>query len=252
VVSVVGRIAGLLTTAALALAVAACGSGGIHFQHNSISGSDSDSGSDARPTERVTYRIDEPVGAVNLDARSGSITVTAGPGPVGVTEQLYYTDDRPATSHQVTGDTLALREDGCAHLRSVNGRCEVNWEIHAPAGTALSLATSAGMISVTGFAGPVELSTHSGGIKAHRLSARTVSAESNAGGVRLAFVAPPDQVTATTDAGGVEIELPGGISYAVRADTATGTPDVDVARDADSSHQITARTGAGSIEISNG
>jgi hypothetical protein len=241
-----------VTTAALALAVAACGTGGIQIQDNSISGSDSDSGSDDRPTERVTYRIDQPVGALNLDARSGSVTVTAAPGPVSVTEQLSYTDDKPATSHRVTGDTLALREDGCAHVRSVNGRCEVDWEIHAPAETALSLATHAGTISVTGFGGPVELSTHSGGIKARQLSARTVRAESNAGGVRLTFVAPPDEVTAASNAGGVRIELPRGTSYAVRADTGTGDPDVEVARDAGSSHRITARTDAGSIEISNG
>ncbi|HEY2207237.1 MAG TPA: DUF4097 family beta strand repeat-containing protein [Pseudonocardia sp.] len=249
----------LLAAAALALLVplvtGCVQSGGSSEQSNSVNGAGSTSepgsgsGSDEGPNSRNDYQVTQPVGQITLDARAGSVNVIAGPGPVSVTESLRYSDDKPATSHQVTGDTLALREDGCRQERAVNGRCEVEWEIHAPAGTRLRLTTRAGGIDLSGFTADVAAETYSGGVDGRDLGGRTVTATSRSGKIRLGFTQPPDQVTATTKAGGVDIEVPAGTSYAVRAETKTGQPDIDVPTDAGSPHRIDASTSAGSIDI---
>lgn len=201
---------------------------------------------------QTDYQVSDPVTQLRLDAHAGRVTVSAGDGPVKVTESYRYSDDKPATSHQVTGDTLQLREDGCAHVRMINGRCEVDWDITAPAGTNLTLDTDSGGIAVTAMTGTVDAQTHSGGVRGRTLASKTVTARTDSGGVDLRFVQPPDQVDAISEAGGIQIRVPGATSYAVDAHTEAGGLEIDVPRADGSPHKITARTEAGGIEISTG
>jgi DUF4097 and DUF4098 domain-containing protein YvlB len=238
---------------AAALAASAC-----NPSTQNTSGADNSSStpgstsSDGSHTEQTTYQITQTVSQLQLDAHSGRVTVTAGNGPISVTESYTYSDDKPATSHAVNGDTLDLKEDGCQHERTINGRCEVGWDIQVPAGTTLALTTRAGGIAVTGMAGQIDAKTNAGGVRARSLASKTVTAKTNAGGVDLQFAQVPDQVQATSNAGGIEVVVPAGQSYAVQADSNTGRPEVDVNQSDSSTHKIQAKTNAGSIEISNG
>jgi hypothetical protein len=242
---------------AAALAAAACNPSTNPSTENT-SGTDNSSSTpgsesaDGAHTEQTTYQITQTASQLQLDAHSGRVTVTAGNGPISVTESFTYSDDKPATSHSVDGDTLNLKEDGCQHERAINGRCEVGWDIHVPAGTTLSLTTRAGGIAVTGMSGQIDAKTNAGGVRARSLASKNVTAKTNAGGVDLQFTQVPDQVQATSNAGGIEIVVPTGASYAVQADTNTGHPDVEVTQADNSTHKIQAKTNAGGIEISNG
>jgi DUF4097 and DUF4098 domain-containing protein YvlB len=69
--------------------------------------------------------------------------------------------------------------------------------------------------------------------------------------VDLQFQQPPDQVQASTNAGGVDIQVPPGTSYAVTAKSNTGHPDVEVQQSDSSAHKIDAKTNAGGIDITN-
>jgi Putative adhesin len=218
---------------------------------SSSSGPESSS-ADGAHTEQTTYEIAQTVSQLTLDGRSGRVTVTAADGPISVTESFAYSDDKPATSHNVTGDGLALEETGCQHERTINGRCEVDWDIKAPAATIITLSTKAGGIAVTGMSGAVDAKTNAGGIRGRALVGKTVTTTTNAGGVDLKFNQPPDQVQATSNAGGIDIQVPAGNSYAVQAESNTGHPDVDVTQADNSTHKIQARTNAGGIDISNG
>jgi DUF4097 and DUF4098 domain-containing protein YvlB len=199
-----------------------------------------------------SYQISQAVTEISLKGNAGDVDVVAGNGPISVTETLRYTDDKPVTSHNVNGDTLALTSADCEHERSVNGRCQVDWEIRAPAATNLTLRSESGGITVTGFSGTVSARASAGGVQGRDLTSRSVIAKSSAGGVDLAFTQPPDQVSATSSAGGVDIQLPSRTGYDVHASSATGDPDVNVQQDDNSPHKINAKTSAGTIEINNG
>jgi hypothetical protein len=249
-----GRL-GLAVAGALATALvgAACGPGqpsATSGQSSSTSGSTSAEG--GYHTEQTTYQISQPVNRLRLDGRAGRVTVTAADGPISVTEAYVYSDDKPATSHDVSGDTLTLRADDCPHQRPLNGRCEVDWDIKAPAVTVLDLTNRAGGIAVTGSAGELTMQTNAGGVRGRALTSKNVTAKSNAGGLDLQFAQPPDQLQATSNAGGIDIQVPAGTSYTVSAKSNTGHPTIDVQQSPSATHKIDARTTAGGIDINNG
>jgi hypothetical protein len=226
--------------------------GGCRVNGNSTSESDSSSGDGT--SSRSTYTVDDTVHTISFQGRAGHVKVTAatsgsGAGAIGVTERASFTSSKPVTSHDVSGDTLELREEGCPD-RPVNGPCQVEWDITAPAGTVLDLRTNAGGIEVDGMAAQVKATSDSGGVEGHDLTSRQVNAKADSGGVELDFSQAPDDVTASTDAGGVTVTVPGGTSYAVQAGSDAGGRSVDVQEDASSPHKIVAKSGAGGVEIS--
>jgi hypothetical protein len=246
--------AGLLV---LALCLAGCRGVQINGDSSSVSSSSSGSGGDSDDpsgtrVDTASYTIGQPVGGISLDADAGSVQVEAADGPVSVTETAHYTDDKPPSDHKVDGTTLTLTGGDCAHVRTANGRCQIDWTIRAPAATALELKGGAGEITVTGFAGPIKARGGAGGITGHRLTSREVDAKAGSGGVELTFVQPPDRVRATASAGGVDLTLPAGTRYDVRAHADTSDPDVEVDTDDSAPHKIIARTGAGSVHVDNG
>jgi hypothetical protein len=241
-------LSGLLIALAVG-PVAACRSDGSSTSSSSTSSSADSQGVDGGGVGRLdtTYTVDQAVRTITLDGRAGKVSVTAEDGPVTVTERARYTDGKPVTSHDVSGDTLRLREDGCPD-RPANAVCQVGWEVTAPAGTALTLQTGAGGIELRGMAGEVTARTRSGGVEGRDLTSRRLVASSNAGGVELEFREPPDLVEAENNAGGVELTLPADVAYAV--DTGdTRRPEVEVRRDDSSPHKVRVEAGAGGVEV---
>jgi hypothetical protein len=244
------RASGLLVIIPV-LAAAAALVGGCRANGNNSSTSDSYSSSSGDGTSsRATYTIGESVHTISFQGRAGHVSVHAKDGAIGVTERASFTSSKPVTSHDVNGDTLELREQGCPD-RPTNGPCQVEWDITAPAGTVLDLQTNAGGIEVDGMAAQVTASSDSGGVEGHDLTSRKVDAKADSGGVELDFAQAPDDVSASTDAGGVTITVPGGTAYAVEAGSDAGGKAVDVQEDASSSHKIKAKSGAGGVEITN-
>lgn len=236
---------GLALVAACAL-LTACQTSG-----NSVNtGKGSDNQTDGQgQTATTSYTIEQPVARIAHQGRAGKVTVTAKDGPVAVTERARWsTREKPVTSHTVEGDALRLREDGCPY-RDSGQTCQVAWDITAPAGTVLELDADAGGIEVRGMAGKLTLRADAGGIEARDLRSRAVDANADAGGVQLDFAEAPDDVTAKTDAGGVEITVPAGASYAVRAKVGAGSKTVEVPQDPGSPRRIKAEADAGGVEI---
>ncbi len=233
----------IATIAALTGSAGCTGTG----DRSSSSSTYTDGGTDGS-TETTSYTVDQPVGTINLNARAGKVTVTAGDGPVSVTERAVYTDSKPVTSHQLAtgGDTLFLREEGCPE-RAPAARCQVSWDITAPAGTVLELENRVGGIELRGMAGAVRAEADTGGVQGRELTSRRVTATAKTGGVELDFASPPDQVTAETNTGGVQIRLPSGTAYAVDVDSRKA--EIDVRRDPASPHAIRAKADTGGVEI---
>lgn len=225
--------------------------GGCQFNGNNIasgSSSSSDSSSGGGNGARSTYTIDDTVHTISFRGRAGGVKVHAKDGPISVTERASFTTSKPVTSHDVSGGTLELREEGCPD-RPADGPCQVEWDITAPAGTVLDMQTNAGGIEVNGMSGQVTASSDSGGVEGHELSSGRVHAKADSGGVELDFTRAPDDVDAETDSGGVTVTVPGGTSYAVQASSDAGGKTIDVQEDPASAHKIKAKSGAGGVEI---
>jgi hypothetical protein len=197
-------------------------------------------------TETHRYQVGEQVTKLVLNADAGSVDVTAGDGPVQVTEVWRYSRNAPTTSHQTTGGVLTLTDSSCGtHL----GRCEVDYTITVPAATAVVITTSAGGITVSGLAGDLKVDSDAGTVEGTGLASQHTTVHTSAGRVRLAYRVAPVDVSARTDAGAVSVLVPAGDSYAVHADTDAGKLTVEVPQDGGSTRTITAHTDAGAVEV---
>ncbi|HZZ50778.1 MAG TPA: DUF4097 family beta strand repeat-containing protein [Pseudonocardia sp.] len=232
-----------------ALALAGCGSSD---EDNSGAGSPGGNADDGGTVATNDYKIADPVRQITVTGFGGDVTLSAGDGPIGVSETIRYTDDKPRTSHTVKGGVATLKADPCQHVRQVNGSCVVDWDIHAPAGTAVNLTSSSGDISVTGFAGPVFAKASAGDIEGRELTSKVVNATSNSGDVKLVFLQPPDQANAITSAGDVSIGVPPGTNYAVDAHSSTDRPNVAVPNAPNSPHKLKASTSSGAVDVTIG
>jgi hypothetical protein len=218
----------------------------------------------ANEHEERSYTVDEKVDALSVRDPSGRIEVLTGTGPVSVREQYTYASSPPKTSHKVESGTLNLVNSGCDQS-GLNRRCQVDYRIEVPAGTAVTVDADAGQVTITGITaavkinadagavqltavtGAVEVTANAGTIKGTGLAGVT-KVHSDAGSVDLAYVKAPTSVDASSDAGRVTVRLPAG-TYAVDAKVSAGHRTVDVANDPNSPNRITVRSDAGSVEV---
>ncbi|WP_412543167.1 DUF4097 family beta strand repeat-containing protein [Longispora sp. K20-0274] len=191
-----------------------------------------------------SYEVTEAATRLEVTGRAGAIKVTTGDGPIVVREHVTYRADRPATKHDLSDGVLRLTND-------CRDSCEVDYTIRVPATLAAKLVNDEGMISVAGLTGDLEVRTDAGLVEGTGLGGRKVRVTADAGKVSLGFTGVPDDVTAKSTAGEVEIVLPAGTSYRVNASNTVGSRTVSVQTSDASTHVITASTDVGSLEIRN-
>ena len=181
-----------------------------------------------RHAERQTTTFTEPVWRVEVRVPAGAVSFAPADGPAQVHRTVRWALGRPVTAEQVQDGVL--RVDGSRRWWQLGG--EVGYRLEVPATASVQASTRAGMVGVEGIGGDVEVRTRAGEVTLERLSgsiraitragqvhgadleSADVRVESDAGGLSLAFAAPPAHVEARTKAGSVELTVPGG-PYAV-------------------------------------
>ncbi|MFB6980172.1 DUF4097 family beta strand repeat-containing protein [Streptomyces scopuliridis] len=234
----------------IALAVSGCGGADV---------SDAPVESTSFPFTGKTLTVDTGNAAVEL--------VPADVKDVEVTRQVdgwVFLGSGPDASWKMTDSTLTLK----VKCRAVASNCESLHKVKVPRGVAVTLKGDNGRVTATGFttalkltsdngaltvrdsSGPLDLESDNGRITTEDVSARTVTARSGNGAIRLGLTAVPDSVDTTTDNGLIDIDLPGSdTSYAVTTSTDNGSVDVGVPTDKSSAHVVTARTSNGKITV---
>lgn len=197
-------------------------------------------------TEVRDYTILDRVDRLDLRDPAGKITITAGDGPVKVSEKLRYNGDQPDATHEVSGTTLRLVNNGCH--RGLH-RCSVDYEVRVPAGTDVAIDADAGAVRLSGLSGDIDVTAQAGAVDGDRLASSHTVVRASAGRISLAFTGVPDSVEAHDSAGMVSIQVPVGTAYAVDARADAGKTEITVERDSSSPHRILARASAGKIEI---
>jgi hypothetical protein len=221
------RIALTLTPLALLLPLAACTEG-------------------STTTDQLAYRIDERVTALVIGVRAAAVDVVTGDGPVTVTEEHRYSQDKPTTAHRVDGATLRLTESGC---RDDDARCEVHYRIQMPAAMSLDITAQAGAVKVDGVAGKIHVTTEAGAVEGRALTSDEVTVKTEVGATDLEFAEAPGLISTTTGLGSVDLRVPGTTAYAVDLNTKAGPDRVKVDKDASSANRIQVRTEAGAVSI---
>ena len=214
---ILARRAGAVTLiAATAAALAGCG-GGIGA--------------------RLTYDDIEKgkVSEIVLTGGSGDVTVTRAAGTETQIKRIVRTDgsEDPQASYRLSGSVLTLDT-------SCGSRCQVSYEIQAPAGVSVSGKLGSGTLTLSDIAG-AEVTVGSGDAAIDRASG-TVSLKSGSGDIMVNDLR--GETTLVTGSGNVEAHgLAGG--KAVRAQTGSG----DVALELTEVASVTARAGSGDVEL---
>ncbi|MFJ1719837.1 DUF4097 family beta strand repeat-containing protein [Streptomyces sp. NPDC088244] len=170
----------------------------------------------------------------------------------------------PDPRWEMENDTLTLQ----VKCKALVSNCAAQHQVKVPRGVAvvvegdngrivasgfrtpLTLGADNGRVTVRDCTGPLKLSSDNGGIVGERISAKSVSARSDNGQIRLGFAAAPDLVDTTSDNGGITIDLPAGsVRYAVDVSARNGNTSVDAPRSADSSHVVKARSHNGQVTV---
>ena len=200
----------------------------------------------ATTTAELSYQIDQSVSALVIEARAASVAIVAGDGPVTVTEEHRYSRSKPTTAHQVDGQTLRLTESGCG---DDNLRCDVDYRIRMPMAMSAEITAQAGAVKVDGLSGDLQVATQAGAVEGRALTSAEVIIETAAGAASLEFAKAPTLVRAKTNAGAVELRVPGTTAYAVDVRTSVGATSVDVDEDPASKHRIEVSTDVGAVKI---
>lgn len=240
-------------------------SGGAVFMVLALAGCGSTDVGDA-PAEHKSFAL----GGKTLTIDSGQSSLELVPADVQKVEVTRRVDgwvafgNGPDPQWEMQDDTLTLRVK-CEALIS---DCAAEHQVKVPRGVAVVVKGDNGTVVASGFrtpltlhadngkvtvrdsTGPLKLESDNGGIVAERVSAKSVSARSDNGSIRLGFAAVPDLVDAVSDNGAITIDLPGGsVRYAVDAVAHNGSTSVDAPRSDGSSHVVKARSDNGEVTV---
>ncbi|MGH3343936.1 MAG: hypothetical protein ACRDPK_13920 [Carbonactinosporaceae bacterium] len=192
------------------------------------------------------YALRDAVRVLRVRTLAGRIEVVGTDADVvDVVEDLEYDDVPPRTRHRLTGGTLTLGYS-CPER---NDECGVTYRVRVPSETSVQLRSQAGGVHVEGLSGPLQVAVAVGPVTAERLRSPDVGVRSQAGSVQLGFAAAPESVTVDAIAGAVILRVPGGMRYAVEAQTAAGITTVEVPTDRAAPRRIRANSTTGSIEV---
>ena len=127
-------------------------------------------------------------------------------------------------------------------------RCSADWSVVVPPGVDVGVSTSAGDVELVGVTGDVTVTTSVGHV---RLSGAPTTADlrSSVGGVTAVLSKPPDLLRVDSSVGDVDLTLPAGEAYAVRADGGMSEVSTDVRVDDASDYVVEVRTSVGSVRI---
>ncbi|MFF9347354.1 DUF4097 family beta strand repeat-containing protein [Streptomyces sp. NPDC014734] len=163
-------------------------------------------------------------------------------------------------------------EDGTLTLkvkcRALISDCAARHQVKVPRGVAVVIKNGNGKVTASGFdtsltlnnrnggvtvrnsSGKLALETHNGAITAEGISAKSVSARSENGSMRLDFSSVPDLVETRAHNGSTVIGLPNGsTTYAVSAAARNGHVSVEAPRSDDSPHVVKASSNNGRITV---
>jgi hypothetical protein len=202
-----------------------------------------------------------------LSLSSGDITIRRGPaGQVTVHRQLQWVHGKPIIDEHWNGSTLVVTQNCPSGFLDL--QCNVNYLLTVPADVTITATSASGNVRVADITGTLLLKSDSGDVGAVNPAADVtaksasgnvtvtgarsgiVTASSDSGDVRLGFAVAPEEVSADSAAGNVNVAVPAGGSYDVQASTAAGNTTVSIPNIPSSPRLIAAHSDSGDVTVS--
>jgi hypothetical protein len=243
-----------VVAAAALLVVVVCGTGAMQLLAQVVDGT-------IERTSTITPAADRFV----LDAEVGDVSLTpSADGQVHVRTVVRHGLGEPEVVEESTPAGVRLAVD-CNDLLASG--CDVRYLVEVPpafevhvGGAAGDVTASrltgpvtvermAGDIAVFDMAGPLDLSSAAGEITAVGLRSEVVRAVSHTGDLRLELLAAPRSLDLRSDAGEIDLAVPGDVAYRLDARTAAGDERVLVPVDLASPRIIRAESVTGDLNL---
>jgi len=239
----------------IALLIVLVGAAGVGVAELTRAGATEDRGSS-------TYGA---ITGVDVQIDSGRVEVVGMAATAAKVDRVrHYLRKAPSLEETLVDGILRIRGT-CPNFVALG--CAVDVRVQVPASATVRVRTGDGSVSVDGMvkgaevttsagavrlvrsAGPLSATTSAGSIEGVDLAPAFLDARTHAGRIRMSLTEPAGRVDLRTDAGSIDLALPGDGPYRVTTDTGAGKVAVTVARDPSSERAVTARTDAGSIRI---
>ena len=192
----------------------------------------------ARHIDRVVVLAD--TGHVNLIGSEGARVV--------VGQKLRWMWRRPRISTHVAGSTLTVSAE-CPGSSTLN-RCKADLDLAIPFDADVVVRGDSGDIAAERLAGHLDLTTDSGDVAGRDLNPTVVTATTDAGNVDLDFATQPVSVRANSDSGDVDVTVPAGGEYRVDATSDGGDVEVQgILRNDHAGRTINATADAGDVTV---
>lgn len=179
---------------------------------------------------------------VNNEAGSLRVTATRGSSQIRVVEQPT---GNPSSHHSVAGSTATIGSN-CA---GVHVSCHMDYQVTMPSSVALDVAGDVGLVSLQGGPDRAQIKTAAGKVTGTALGRGSYTVDTQAGQVDLAFSSAPALVKVTTDAGAINVTVPGNASYRISASSGIGTADVALPNDASAANVIDLHAQVGEVSL---
>jgi hypothetical protein len=218
--------------------------------------------------ERVVSIVPLPGQIARFDAPGlpGDLTIAGtAAGPHRLVQAVHTGLTSPDIAISITDHTLVYRVDGC---RWFDSRCGVDLTVSvdprlpvvasstggnirvSDVKGGLTLSSSGGDVTVRDSAGNMHIESSAGDVRALRISAAELVAHSSAGDVRIELTTAPQNISADSSAGDVEVILPrSNVAYRVEADSSAGTTNVQVQTDPRSTRVVRVSSSAGDVTV---
>lgn len=192
----------------------------------------------ARHIERVVVLTD--TGHVNLVGSEGA--------RVMVRQKLRWIWRKPRVFTHVDGTTLTVSAQ-CPGSSTLN-RCKADLDLAIPFDADVVVRGDSGDIAAERLAGHLDLTTDSGDVAGRDLNPTVVTATTDAGNVDLDFATQPVSVRANSDSGDVDVTVPAGGEYRVDATSDGGDVQVQgILRNDHAGRTINATADAGDVTV---
>lgn len=194
-----------------------------------------------------------PDGTVELNLRgdAGDVVVreVEDGRPTGITASKHWSFREPTARVDTAGGVTSVFLD-CPPAPLV-GQCYADWTVAVPAGTTVVLRAGLGDVDVSGVTGEVTVDGSVGDVRVAG-SPSALDVTTSVGQVSAVLRDPAGSVRLRSDVGDIDLRLPEGVAYDVRASSPLDPATVEVETSDRSQYDVDVTTDVGSVVITDG
>jgi len=199
-----------------------------------------------------TYLVRGSVNGITLDVGNADVAIVGGgtQSALQVSRTDHFAFDHPAVAERIVrSGTLNLRSRCPATLI---GSCSSSYRLRVPDNVPVTIKTSSGNVSATGYRGSAQVDTSSGNVNFNGWCGFNLQIRAVTGGVRTVAACAPERLQLRSRRGNVAAVVPPG-RYRVDAESDEGSRRVRGVNEADDApFQIQALSTSGDVSVGSG